>query len=850
MIFSTLRKHTFFIFFFSLFWVQTQAQINKEKSLILVLNAISTQFNVTFTYADALVLPIQMHLPPKAKTLEQQLLYLRQHTKLDFKKLSDSNIAILKKLAPYNLCGYLINAQNSQVITGAHIKVLNYPITAVSDSDGFFSLPPINKNQVIEISHISYPAIYLNSTDFIKKNSCYKIYLNTKTETLNEVVINAILTKGIQLTKNNTLKIAPEKLGVLPGLVEPDILQLIQLLPGIQSVNETISNISIRGGSNDQNLLHWNGIKMYHSGHFFGLISAFNPYLVENVTVVKNGVSAQYGDAVSGFVDIQTQDEIKKSMYGGIGSNLLNIDAYVHIPFSDKLALQLSGRKSITDILQTPTFDNYFKRAFQDSKITNNGIYENSELRTNADFSFYDFSGKLLYNINKNHRFRLSALQVSNQLDYQETIIREQYGEQKESRLMQENKAIGGEFKSDWSESFSTRLHAYISNYNIKASNYTLLTEQRLLQENEVLETMVTLQGKLILSKQSSVLTGYDFSEIGITNYDDVNDPVFVRTIKHVIRNHAIYSEFSYDSKNNKLHGTAGMRLNYIEKFNDFKLEPRLNINYQLNAAVNLYGAGELRSQFSTQTIDLQEDFLGVEKRRWILTEQDEVPLLKSMQSSTGISYKKQRFLTSVEGFYKKVTGITASNQGFQNQNQYLKAIGNYSATGVEIFSQYTFPNINTWLSYTFLKNDYTFKTLLPPHFPNNIDVRHSVFLGSTIDIKRFKIGIGLQWRTGKPFTKPNGTSPISTDRLLPSINYETPNSSRLPNYMRTDVSCMYDFKISKGIKGHIAMSLLNVLNQENTLNQYYQLNSDIEIITIKDRAIERTPNMSLRLLF
>ena len=54
-----------------------------------------------------------------------------------------------------------------------------------------------------------------------------------------------VLTKGIQLTKNNTLKIAPEKLGVLPGLVEPDILQLIQLLPGIQSVNETISNISI-----------------------------------------------------------------------------------------------------------------------------------------------------------------------------------------------------------------------------------------------------------------------------------------------------------------------------------------------------------------------------------------------------------------------------------------------------------------------------------------------------------------------------------------------------------------------------------------------------------------------------
>ncbi len=850
MIFLNFRKHLFFTFFFTLFWMQTQGQINKEKPLVAVLNTLTIKFNISFTYSDALILPIQIQMPSTMHTLEQYLVFLRQHTRLDFKKVSNSNIAILKKTAPSPLCGYLINVQNSNVVTGAHIRILNHTITAISDETGFFSLPPMPQNEVIEISHISYPTIYLNATDFKKSNSCFKIYLNTKTEVLHKVVINAILTKGIEWTKNNTLNIVPEKLGVLPGLIEPDILHLIQLLPGIQSVNETISNINIRGGSNDQNLMLWNGIKMYHTGHFFGLISAFNPYLTKNVTVVKNGVGAQYGDAVSGLVAIQTQDKIKKSTYGGLGINLLNVDAYVHLPFSNRFALQLSGRRSITDILQTPTFDTYFKRAFHDSKITNNTVYAHSKLRTNANFSFYDFSGKLLYDINKTHRFRLSGLQVSNRLKYQETIISEQYAEQKESQLRQENRAIGAELKSNWSEKFSTRIHAYISNYTIKASNYTLLTEQRLLQENEVLETVFTLQGKLHLNKHTTLLTGYDFSEIGITNYDDVNEPVYVRTIKHVIRNHAVYCQFKYASKDDKLHGKAGFRLNYIEKFTDFKLEPRLNIHYQLNPRITIYSAGELRSQFSTQTIDLQKDFLGVEKRRWVLTEEQEVPLLKSRQISTGITYKKQRFLTSIEGFYKKVTDITASNQGFQNQNQYIKAIGNYTAKGLEVFSQYTFPSINTWISYTYLKNDYTFKTFLPPNFPNNIDVRHALFIGSTIDIQRFKIGIGLQWRTGKPYTKPTEINPVSTTTLVPSINYQTANSARLPNYMRTDISCMYDFKISKSVNGHIAVSILNTLNQHNILNQYYQLNSEHTIITIKDPAIKSTPNISLRLLF
>jgi hypothetical protein len=75
-----------------------------------------------------------------------------------------------------------------------------------------------------------------------------------------------------------------KKFGILPGLIEPDILQSVQALPGVESTN-SIANIN--GGTNDQNLVLWDNIKMYHSGHFFGLISPYNPNLTNKVIVSK-----------------------------------------------------------------------------------------------------------------------------------------------------------------------------------------------------------------------------------------------------------------------------------------------------------------------------------------------------------------------------------------------------------------------------------------------------------------------------------------------------------------------------------------------------------------------------------
>ena len=133
--------------------------------------------------------------------------------------------------------------------------------------------------------------------------------------------------------------------------------------------------LNVRGGTNDQNLILYEGIRMYQTGHFFGLISAFNPYLSENLNASKNGTSAKYGNGVSSTITIKNKDNLDQKFSAGLGSNLLSLDGFAKIPLSKKTELQLSARRSFTDIIASKTYDSYFDRIFRDSELnTSNNI--------------------------------------------------------------------------------------------------------------------------------------------------------------------------------------------------------------------------------------------------------------------------------------------------------------------------------------------------------------------------------------------------------------------------------------------------------------------------------------------
>jgi len=808
-----------------------------------------TKFNVKFSYAHDDVSNIKIETPKNTLTLEETLDYLNNNTLLNFKTLDNRYITVSVIKKKITICGVILN-NNSEPLYGATVAIKNTNSGIVTNTLGEFKLEEIPLNTVLVVSFLGFKTKKVNAKQFLlNNNKCNTIILEESSTVLNPVFITKFLTTGIQKRLDGSTVLNSQEFGILPGLIEPDILQSIQALPGIESANESIANINVRGGSNDENLILWDEIKMYHSGHFFGLISAYNPNLTNKAIVTKNGTSSQYSDGVSSTINMYTKNELSKAFSGGTGINLISGDAFLEIPITKKIELHVSGRRSFTDFLSTPTYTNYFDRSFQDSDLNSASAINGS---STSNFSFYDYTAKLLYDINDKHKIRSNVIYINNNLDYSEVSIdTDDNTSSKSSNLKQTNLGFGSQWEANWSSKLTTKLFTYYSKYNVDALDYRVETNQLLTQGNEVLETGIKLNSYYYLNTNFILLTGYQFNETGILNNTTVSLPAFNREKKDVLLNNAFYSEGEY--KKGKTYLRAGVRANYFQKFNKVLIEPRINLRQKLSKQIAIRLEGEFKNQSATQKIDFQDDFLGVENRRWLLANEKDIPITTSKQASLGFEYSQNNLNIEATSFYKLVSGITTSNQGFYNNFQYLNATGDYTAKGVEFLINKTSNKFSTWLSYTYSINDYEFKDFTPSVFPNNIDIRHSVSLAFNYNIlDDLKLSLGGICKSGQPYTKPVEGNETVQNGNFTFVNYDFPNNENLEDFMRFDASVSYTFKFSNTTKGIFNIGIKNITNQNNTINRYYEVDSNNSEQTnqIDNKSLRFTPNASFRVKF
>jgi hypothetical protein len=586
---------------------------------------------------------------------------------------------------------------------------------------------------------------------------------------------------------------------------------------------------------------------MYQSGHFFGLISAFNPYLSEEIRISKNGTSALFGNGVSSTISIKNSNKLSDKLDAGLGANLLSADGYAKIPLSKKTELQLSARRSFTDVLASTTYDAYFDRIFRDSELnTSNNV--DTVLALDERFLFYDFNIKFLYDINKTSKLRINLLNIYNNLDYNQIFTDTDTNFQEtKSALNQVSYGVSATYSKVFKNNIKASAQMYYSGYDLDAQNNDITNQQFLEQENKVEDYGLRLDVSQTIDNNTELRGGYQFNEVGVTNFEDVVNPNFTSLIKEINRTHAFFGETERYSKSRNTYIRLGARISYFEKQKELVIEPRFAFNQKISDYIRLEVLGELKSQSISQVIDLQQDFFGIEKRRWQLSNTTDTPLIRSQQISLGVSYNQNNLLVSLEGYYKNVDDITARSQGFQNQFQFVNDIGSFTVTGLDFLINKRFSNFSTWLSYTLSNNNYKFDTINnEAAFSNTLDLTQVANASLTYNLENFKIGLGINWHSGRPYTKPLETQNTANS----TIEYHSPNSSRLSDYFRTDISTVYNFKLSKGVKAEIGASAWNIFNQTNIINRFYTLNSEDEIVEIDNRSLKFTPNLSFRVNF
>lgn len=192
--------------------------------------------------------------------------------------------------------------------SGVNVFVIGTYDGATSDEKGnFIFTTTASGNQKLQISFLSYETIIY---DFVVEKFQSKVFtIKESLNTLNAVEVTAGTFKAGDNSKATALK--PLDIVTTAGSAG-NIISALETLPGTQTVGEN-GRLFVRGGEADETQTYVDGIRV---GQPYGASAnnvptrgRFSPFLFSGITFSTGGYSAEFGDALSSVLLLNTIDE-------------------------------------------------------------------------------------------------------------------------------------------------------------------------------------------------------------------------------------------------------------------------------------------------------------------------------------------------------------------------------------------------------------------------------------------------------------------------------------------------------------------------------------------------------------
>ncbi len=805
-----------------------------------VLTDIESKTSILFSYDPKIIASKTITFSEEASTIDDLLLVLESQSGLKFEKVSPQQVIVsLRRI----ICGTVLDTITKEPLPFVTITI-NGEQSIEANEQGIFSFEGIKENSGdLKISFIGYTDknITLKVGD-----PCIEIFLTPIETTLDQVIVTGYITSGIDRNKDGSISVDKEKMGILPGLVSPDIAQSIQLIPGISTLDESATGIQVRGGSPDQNLILYDDIKLYNTGYFYGMFSLFNPFATKEATIFRSGTSATYGDRISGIIDISSGENIPNKTEGGLEIDGLSVNGYIKAPLSKKTAIYGFARRSYSDIAQTPTYHSYEDKIFTNfgvAKDINGNVLELetdddfSPETSNNDFYFSDISAKFITKPNDKNSIAISTLYTRNRLDFDfrggdEVLV---------DSLITQNKGLSANWKYQASERQKQEITAYFSQYNSfyqnnelkdETGNGVLDIEEINIRKNDISDYGLKFTSSTSIKDTQKLTVGYEIAytnlEVQIRKEKPIDAELEDSQQDDYNLKNAAFGEYTFNFLNNGFIN-AGVRFVHYSSLNEFLFEPRVNFEYPLTDRIRIKTAIEKRNQPISQLIEFNHTELRLENELWRLSDDQQFPLLSSNQISGGLLYHYKNLNIDLDAYYKKLDGLTTFTSGFSNPLENLEE-GKSTIKGLDLLLKYRWDNYKIWAGYTY--NDITFQfpnlADTPFKFPGNNDITHQFRISNTLQLKNWQFSLGWQYRSGKPVTPVNSYEiKIDADgENAGVVNFGAVNSKKLPDFHRLDASILYDFTIKTGnkkLKSQLGVSFLNIYNRIKPLNVIYK---------------------------
>jgi len=639
---------------------------------------------------------------------------------------------------------------------------------------------------------------------------------------LNEVNVSAERQKKKKDVYISVTNITAKELKMMPSIGgEPDLVQFLQVLPGVVFSGDQGGQLYIRGGSPVMNKVLIDGMTLYNPFHSIGLFSVFDSDILKNTEVYSAGFGAEYGGRISAIVDVKTRDGDKNKVKGKVNLNT----------FTSKIMLEGPLRKFNPEDGSSTTFIASYKNSFLNKSSQ---IFYNYIGAEKLPYSFEDMYGKISFNSSSGSKINFFAFKNKDKADFKNA-----------STYAWASKGFGSKFYL-LPQGSSTLINATFT-----WSNYDMT-----LSESDAKPRNSNING-FFASMSFTNFIGDDEFQYGIEINGFRTDFKLFNSANRAISQYNNTTElngfarYKLISKNKKLILEPGLRFQYYASFGDFSPEPRLRAKYNVNKRFRLKASTGLYSQnlmSASSDKDVVNLFYG------FLSGPDEYPqqvgkkafsnrLQKSIHGVAGFEYdlnKENEF--NFEVYIKEFTQLTNINRDkiFDDNPEtqkfpwYLRSdyIGETGrAYGFDVTYKVNYKKLYFWSVYSY-NNVSRFDGIktYQPHF----DRRHNInLLGTYRLLKDGSLEISARWNFGSgfPFTQTQGyyetlsfKDGASTDYTKTNgelgVIYAGQNLGRLPYYHRMDFSATKTIKIkqSNGNKNdlQIIFSCTNVYNRAN----------------------------------
>lgn len=729
--------------------------------------------------------------------------------------------------------GFVTAAPSGEALIGTTVSVSgNKTYMTLTNAYGFYSLTVPAGEYVLNGSHVGF--LESNESMVIEESHRHNIGLRVKeADTMQAVIVSSSGKKNIiqnVVTGNHRLSILEIK-RIAMGGGEPDVLKSLQFLPGIQSAAEGTTNLSVRGGSYDQNLILLDEAPVYNPTHSLGFFSAFNTDALKDVAIYKGIFPAQYGGRLSSVVDIRMKEGNSKqySLTGGIGlvASRLTFEGPVK---KGRSSFMISGRYSNTGAV----LNRAYKWGIIDAGTSRNKI------------SFYDLNAKFNTVLGNRDRLYLSAytgydnfyllpLDMGTRMNWGNTTVTARWNHIFNTRLFANTSLLYSHYRythfmMDGIRDFSWR--ANLKEVTLKTDFDWSTTRNSLLK----LGTGITLQdvwpGKMVPNSAHSTaqrVTLNNRSSAQVFAYinreQKINKKISVsyglRATGFAALGDARVYRYNADTTvviDSSFYGKGKIVTSY------FGAEPKATARFLLSPVVSLKVAYGRNYQFQHL---LTNSSVGLPTDLWMPSDTYFKPQYAD-HFSAGVynSFPGEAWETSVEAYYRKsynVIDYRDNAELFLNDKVETQVLtGQAKGYGVEFLIKKNKGASNGWISYTWSKSSRQINGINNNEwYPESYDRRHnlSVVYNQTLS-KRIQLSANWVFRSGNRATLPLGTYAFNGMRF---IYYSTRNGYTLPAHHRLDLSVTWRnrFKVKKEWQSEWVLSLYNAYNRQNVVAVY-----------------------------